>query len=285
MFYCHLMMVRRLRLKIKFLSMCLITFFSISFSAGICAEEAGFKSKIRPYFTKIIGMEWTNKLLGKKEIGITLPKIPEVSASATTVTKDFSSNKKKLKFKEEDLRRYNTSFVRELFFVTRNIKANSDEISRWMNVIEQSGSREGVYRALVLDRVYGGLENFDSKINSRTVEFTLEFMGKFLGKTVGEDELKKINFYTLKRILTENSLSILDFYLDNNEDNFYRWYAVFSGDIAEKYPDSWKNKVRKIKRRISHKKWAESMPIQHVKSEVIIKIHKLMNKLNEVKRS
>jgi len=86
-------------------------------------------------------------------------------------------------------------------------------------------------------------------------------------------------FVLTLRITTERCLEIIDQYIDSNKDDLYSWYAVFSGELANKYPAVWKNKLRKTTKMTHHKKWAATVPDQHIKSEVIIKVHKVFNSL------
>ena len=65
----------------------------------------------------------------------------------------------------------------------------------------------------------------------------------------------------------------------NKLEDLYQWYSVFSSELAKDYDMLLKAPVRKDPRLEFHLKWAESMPVQHIKSEFIIKLHKVMNGL------
>jgi hypothetical protein len=65
----------------------------------------------------------------------------------------------------------------------------------------------------------------------------------------------------------------------NNLDDLYKWYAVFSFELAKDYGPILKNQLRQDQRFDYHLIWAKNMPIQHIKSEFIIKLHMVMNGL------
>lgn len=147
-----------------------------------------------------------------------------------------------------------------------------------MNVLHQGGTREGVYRALVLDSTYAGLENYPNPLNDGLIDFAVEYYTTYVGRTIKKESLEKINFYTLKRLATERTLEVVD-ELGKNKDHLQRWYAVFSGDLAKRFPEIWQNKIRKDTNKKFHLSWAKQAPSQHLKSEVIIKLHKAFNYL------
>ncbi len=256
----------------------------ISFLCYSNPSHAGMedlKEKVRPYIVKFLGTETAVKLLGHEPNTVELPEIPKVSKSASKcVNCNTGEDEKEKKIPKDKKAKLDYVFVDELYTSTRKVKGNKDELSRWFSILSQGGTREGVYRALVLDNTYRGLENYDSPVNDSVIEFATYFFPRFLNKSIKKKTLEKVNFYTLKRIATERSLEIVDEYLATNRENLYSWYAVLSGELAEKYPSVWKNKIRKSPRMISHKKWASKVPDQHIKSEVIIKIHKVFNSLN-----
>jgi hypothetical protein len=71
----------------------------------------------------------------------------------------------------------------------------------------------------------------------------------------------------------------MESYETDNLDHLYRWYAVVSADLATEYPEYIKSEVRGDTRPEYHYEWAKSMPVQHIKSEFIIKLHSVMNGL------
>jgi hypothetical protein len=140
-------------------------------------------------------------------------------------------------------------------------------------------SREGVYQALVLDEVYASLENKEEKSNERLLDFTLKSSQRFLNQTFKKESISSLNLYSIKRIMTEKSLDLLEHYEVKNLDDLYQWYAIFSFELAKDYGPLLKTPLRQDQRFEYHLHWAKNMPIQHIKSEFIIKLHSVMNGL------
>lgn len=247
------------------------------------SSQAGFlddlKNTLRPHLIKILGKETATKFLGKDPNEITLPEIPKVGKNAKDISNYGKGPKNKVAYEKDQERRFNYNFVKELYKATRKVEASDNEISRWMNVLEQNGSREGVYRALVLDGTYLGLENYEFPMEETTVDFTMTYIEKYLNKTISETNLKKANFYTVKRDITEKTLEVVDEFLKMEGDEVYDWYALFSAEMAKKFPAAMDNETRKETSPQKHKLWAKSVPDQYLKSEVIIKLHKVFNSI------
>lgn len=249
---------------------------SISIQASFVDE---LKDKIRPHLVNIIGLEKTNHFLGKDQNSISLPEIPKVIRDAKSI-KDFGKGpKNNVTFKKDQERRFSYNFISEVFLATRKIKASENDLSKWMNVLEQNGSREGVYRALVLDGTYLGLENYEFPITDEAVNFTITFIERYLNKTISESRLKKANFFTVKRDITEKTLEVMDELYKRDGDDIYDWYAVLSSDLAKRFPKAMDNSTRKEMSPMKHKMWAKSVPDQYLKSEVIIKLHHVFNQI------
>ncbi|WP_127718404.1 hypothetical protein [Halobacteriovorax sp. HLS] len=240
---------------------------------------AGIADSIRPYVEKYLGEDIAVKIFGEVEETILLPAIPTVSKDAKNIRPELKTSKTKIS--KEKLEKANLSFIYQIYKATRMTDPNENEVARWMNVMSQGGSREGVYRALVLDGTYAGRENTDAPITDETIEFVQYYLSTFLDKSISKESLEKSNFYTLKRIITEQTLEILDELTYKKMEDFYNWYAVFSAEVAKKYPSTFDNKVRVSTSREKHKKWAMYVPVQHVKSEVMIKLHTLFNVNNQ----
>ncbi len=249
-------------------------FISTSAQAGFVED---FKETIRPHLVKILGFEKTNDLLGKDPSQITMPNIPKVVKDAKSISEFGKGPKNKVTYKKDQERRFNYNFVKELFTATRKVKAGDNDLAKWMNVLQQNGSREGVYRALVLDGTYLSLENYEFPMEDKTIDFTTSYIEKYLNKTISESVLKKANFYTVKRDITEKTLEVIDEFLKREGDDIYDWYALFSSEMAKRYPKAMTNDTRKETDPQKHKLWAKSVPDQYLKSEVIIKLHSVFN--------
>jgi hypothetical protein len=79
--------------------------------------------------------------------------------------------------------------------------------------------------------------------------------------------------------MTEKSLDLLEHYEVKNLDDLNQWYAIFSFELAKDYGPLLKTPLRQDQRFEYHLQWAKNMPIQHIKSEFIIKLHSVMNGL------
>jgi hypothetical protein len=263
--------------------LCILLFPSIRYAAPENEKSKldELKSNIRGYISKHIGEDIAVKIFGSKPVVITLPPIPKIKCTST----DENCGKSQVVKTESELtvkqkEKYNLSFLQEIHLVTRNRKANKNFVVKWMNVMNQGASREGVYRALVLDNTYAGLENFENPLNDETIDFAIGYLKKFAGQKVKPASLESLNLYTLKRIATERSLEIID-ELSEKPKDLSRWYAVFSSDLATSFPTIWnKNTVRENKSAPYHLAWADKAPSQHLRSEVIIKLHSVFNNLS-----
>jgi hypothetical protein len=268
----------------------LIFLVGIVLSSQLYAAEdvaPAWKHGVRRFIVRVIGEEWGTRILGEapqaeQDFEIELPDIPKVVKKTT----DLESYNKKIKAPTEfdqlprdKKRQFDYRFIEELFMATRKTDAKDEDMVNWLNTLEQGGSREGVYQALTLDEVYSGLENMGDKPTKRLLDFCLKFSQKFLLQTFKPESLSQLNLYSLKRIFTERGLDLLDHFETNDLDKLYRWYAVFSSDLAKDQGSWLKSDIRKNASAKFHYQWAKEMPVQHVKSEFIIKMHTVMNGL------
>lgn len=259
----------------------------ISFNALAQApSEPSWKVKLRGFITQVAGEKWSSKFLGSAPVEeapeLAMPEIPAQVKKSTDVSSYTKKTKDATEFEKlpaDKKRQFNYNFIEELFQVTRKTEAKDEDLANWLNTLEQGGSREGIYQALVLDEVYNGLESIEEKPSKKLVDFCLKFSQKFLKQTFKSESLNRLNLYTLKRIYTEKGLDLLEYYEVRDLDALYRWYALFSAEIGKQYDPFLKSQIRKNSSATFHYEWAKSMPVQHIKSEFIIKIHTVMNGL------
>ena len=259
----------------------------VAFSASAQTPvESSWKAKLRSVITSVAGVEWSDKLLGKlpepEAEGMKLPEIPKNFKSSTDVTAYNKLKKEPTEFDKlpaERRAQFDKNFIEELFSVTRKTDPKAADLSVWMNNLQQGGSREAVYQALVLDEVYATLESLEEKPTARFLDFCLRYSKKFYDVAYTEENLQSYNLYTLKRTLTEKGLDLLEYYEGKNLDDLYRWYAVYSADLAREYSPLFKSDLRRNPDPEFHYAWAKGMPLQHIKSEYIIKNHFVMNQL------
>jgi len=261
-------------------------FFSFSVMAQEAKLESGWKTKGRDLVTSIAGATWGEKFFGPVPVPAIIPaKLPVIPAQAKKGTdiENYTKLKKDPteydRLPNERKRQFDYKFLQELFQVTRKTEAKDEDLSNWLNTLDQGGSREGIYQALVLDEVYAALENMEDKPSNRLLDFSLKFSQRFINQTFKKESLNQLNLYSLKRILTEKGLDLMEHYEVHNLNDLYQWYAVFSSEIATEYEPLLKTKIRQDPRFEYHLEWAKSMPIQHIKSEFIIKLHSVMNGL------
>jgi hypothetical protein len=249
-----------------------------------------FKGKIRTHMATMLGEETTEKFFGTKENSspkMTLPEIPKVILDAKNENfyqeknnKLSSQGEKYNNLSNEEKRTFRVSFLKQLYSITRNSTPKESDLLKSLNVLEQGGNREGVYRSVTLDQTYAALENYEEKSSEALVNFIQYFTPKYLKKQYQKTSLESLNLWALKRLVTEKCLELVDT-LAKKPNDVYRWYAVYSSEIAANYPELWQSKTRKNVSDKYHYKWAQSVPFQHIKSEIIIKTHKLMNHLQK----
>ncbi|MBC7712347.1 MAG: hypothetical protein H7177_03355 [Rhizobacter sp.] len=245
-------------------------------------QEKSFVEKMRPKMMKILGEEWTVKLIGADKIvnlnEVAMPALPKIIDDAKS-TAVYDKKQDKITIKAEVEQKFNYAFIKELYEATRQTKPNDDEIGKSMNVLSQGGTREGVYRSVVLDSVYGGMENWDKPVKKNSAEFAVYFYNRYLGKKVQIKSLEGMNIFSLKRLVTEKALDMSDAFDYDHRDDLEKWYANMSSDLATKFPQTWGNPTRKNPSAAYHKAWASKVPVQHIKSEMIIKIHSAFNSM------
>lgn len=256
-----------------------VSLFSLSVYA--VSGEASWKTNLRNIITSVAGVEWSEKILGPlpvEELEITLPAIPKNFKKNTDVSSYTKKVKPQTAYEKLPATRrqqFDYQFIKELYYVTRKSEVKDEDLSNWLNTLDQGGSREGIYQALVLDDVYASLENVQEKASPKLIAFAKDFSQKFLQQTFTDQAVAQFNLYTLKRILTEKSLDILEYYEVNDLEAMNRWYALASVELAP----TQTSELRQNTSAEFHYEWAKAMPVQHIKSEVIIKLHARMNGL------
>ncbi len=240
-----------------------------------------YKKKLRPLMTRILGKERYNALVGEEEKKVVLPEIPKIVKNSKSAKiydlKDKPGNAFSNLPKLEK-QQYNYRFVKELFMATRKSKPTDEDLSQWINVLDQGGTREGIYQAMVLDDVYMALERFDDTPTDGLILFVEQYMEKYLNKGFKKSTLKQLNLFSIKRIVLGNTLDLIDAMRVKRSD-VEDWYAVLSHDLAVKFSKLWKGRLRLNSSKITHKDWTERVSMDHIKGEVVIKLHKAFNSL------
>lgn len=237
---------------------------------------------LRPLVEKTLGEEAATRWFGPKDYGeVALPEIPEVIKDARSTKKRSELNQNTLS--EEVWTRYNQRFVGEVFEAVRLVKPNSNDQAQWYNVLSQGGTQEGVYRGIILDQTYTGLENYPEDSSEALADFGVTYFKTYLNKDQTRERLKGVNFYSLKRILVENSLEIFEMLAGSEPDALYRWYAHLSGTLAQNHPEVFLDGQRANRSMLHHYEWAKAAPEQLIKAELIVKLHLVMNFLQRAR--
>jgi hypothetical protein len=240
------------------------------------------EDKWRDLVENYLGEKIATTFFGEKEVvsEIPMPSIPEIKKNATS--QEAFNQKEKLgnkKFSADEERKFQLNFVKEVVEATLNRLSHNEDYSKWMNVLEQGATREGVYRAMILGTKYRDFEMQEIQMNEKVLNFSREFLQKFCGRQLKDDVLKQYNFYAMKRVVVERALEIIDVFKTTSEEDLNHWYAHFGGDIATNYAVAFGDAVRKNPSKDYHLEWSKMMPEQYIKSEVIIRLHTVMNHL------
>ncbi len=241
-----------------------------------------FEDQGRPLLEKYISVDFANSVFGVAEAEIELPDLPKlvkekVKNSVSSLVLETQGGEFK-KLSDDDKRKYRLAFLDELFEVTRMSKATDEDLGKWLNTLEQGSSREGIYRALVLDQVYYQLESFEDPAEEKVIKFASHIMEKFVGEKANIESMSKLNAYTVKRIICSKLLDMMET-LQVRETDIYKWYAVLSGDLARDYSGVFKNTLRKNKSSKVHYEWAKQVPLDQIKTEAVLKVHRVFNYL------
>ncbi len=273
---------------IVLLSIALISFQALAQDAY---PETGWKASVRPLLMKIIGEKGTDGLLGAAplppgpaEMALpALPKLERKNTDASVYKMDSELRKQGKEFDAlpaEKRRSYEVAYLKELFQATRRAPAREEDLAKWLNVLEGGGTREGVYRGVVLDDVYASLESYEEQPSTRLLTWTQAFTKKYLALAFSEEALKQGNLFFIKRVVTEKVLEMFDA-LEAKPEDFRVWYAVMSAQLATEFPNIWKGTIRANPDAQVHLNWAKKAHLQHIKSDAVIKLQTVMNGLQD----
>jgi hypothetical protein len=244
----------------------------------------GIIEDVRPFFLSAIGEKWTNRFLGlPPRPAIVLPKIPQVKKDAKSIQvfsepirESHLSDKYDDKNPQWEKLRYH--YLTELFQAMLKRQGSDEELSKWMNTLQQEASLEGIFRALVLNHEYEAFEKDEQTTSPRLIEFVKKMLLVYTNHSFSEEALRGMNVFSLKRIAIEKYFDVMD-ELKKNPEDLLNWYAVFSQDLATHYQDLFKEKIRKTTDPYVHKKWAKQMPLDFLKMEVAIKFSLVAHQL------
>ena len=252
-------------------SVILITCFYTFYAQAISFQE--IKDKFTSLFAK------KESLVDSKKFE--LPEIPSIKKSSTDTavfdksSKVFQQGEAFHKQPDTIKQKYHIGFLREIYPAILKRDTNQSEFSRWLNILEQQGTREAIYQGIVASEEYYGEERRSQESSAKLVQVVQKYAERFLALHYNAN-IKSNSPYTLKKEVIQRTLDVLEHFA-RTPDKFYRWYAVFSSEIAEEYPSLLRTEIRTNKDALTHYKWAETVPFDHVQSEVIIKLSLILN--------
>jgi len=219
----------------------------------------------------------------QKEDNIKLPEIPKVNKNALgkqmvtqELIKIYPGGKKFYSMPIQDRQAYDVAFLKEIFQTILSRNPTNQELSKWVNALSGGASRDGVYRGIVLDREFRSREAGNKGVVSEGMRVVSEkYLNTFLEKTFDEKAYNKFGTINLKKNVVQLTLEMIE-ELQKNPNELMNWYAYFSKHLAQ-YPEVWGQDFRKVQQLEFHKKWSQSVPIDHIKSEIIIKLFKTLN--------
>ena len=222
--------------------------------------------------------DYVGKVTGKKS-DIDLPPLPRPKADPKDSTgikihRDDLREEFYSRLNQEERIKLALGFVNELYEVVLGREPESIERRGKVNILVQGGTREGIYRSLVLGEEYRIRRQGNRyPLSEKNDKFVLDYLKKYLNLSVSKWE--KNNFFVVKELVTEKTLEMIDAFKEKSDVN--RWFAVFSEDLEQKLV--WSQGHRKLGSRQAYMHWGERIPLDIIKSEIMIKIHRLMNSL------
>ncbi|MCY4643122.1 MAG: hypothetical protein OXB88_00735 [Bacteriovoracales bacterium] len=275
---------------IKFTHAFMISFFLSTFAVqantttthppGITIETTPWHKKMWVGFKEKLKRFFDSKTKEIKKSPISLPQIPTIKrdpkdGSQIGKSNDRLTNSFYLKLNQEQKTQLSIGFVNESYAVILGRPPSPKERAQKVNILLQEGSREGIYRNLTLGEEYRRNESIKKNLSDQNKQFSSHYLKVYLNTRVNWNQSGYPGLHTVKRLLVERSLEIIDAFAKRSDVN--SWFAVFSEEIQKRL--NWNQNHRKLDSRQRYFLWAQKMPIDILKSEVAIKIHLLMNSL------
>lgn len=259
-----------------------LSIFCLFFTLSSSCFALDFKNLVDDLKSEVKALMGEKEESGPKYQVPALPKIVKDPKSVEVYKKEgaiYDTGTKYRSLTKRERSRYQYIFLKEIIFEVRGAEATDQELSNYLNVLDQGGNREGIYRSLVVSSNYQQLELYQQSPSERLLDFAQEYGVKYLGVNYQVERMKDYNLWTIKRLVVDRTLEQIDAFPTDGKD-LYIWYAVLSEELAQRFA-IWKNKIRSTNNPDTHIKWAKSVPFQHLKSEVIIKLNKIFNYLQE----
>jgi hypothetical protein len=266
--------------------MCLNVAYATQSTDKLATSKEKITAQLRTFGLKFFSEEAVNKIFPVPvKPALIMPALPQLkSNNKSTATLDANSplalqGASYFSLELDKRRGFEVAFIEEVYMATRRASPTDEDILKWLNSLEQGASREGVYRALVLDSVYASLEDFTEPVAPSILNFTQTFYQKYIGAQIDLEALKQLNTYTIKKVVAEKALEMMEA-IENNPQDLYTWYSIMAKDLAVTYGKFFNsNKMRTAENEETHLSWAQAVPYQHLKSEMVVKIHLIYNGL------
>jgi hypothetical protein len=185
------------------------------------------------------------------------------------------------KLTAQEIIKYDGLFIDEAFKIIKNRPASHLEREQWVNVFSQGGAREGLFRAITLDQEYFELEEIENYFERASQEKILRYYQTFLGRSYDIKQTENISKMKFKKMMIERFLEIIDLFLiEDRLDDLFKWYSLLSVDLANEIKNTSQNKTRINLDPLFHYQWAQRVPFQHLKGEVILKLGLAINEFN-----
>jgi hypothetical protein len=185
------------------------------------------------------------------------------------------------KLTAQEIIKYDRLFIDEAFKIIKNRPASHLEREQWINVFSQGGAREGLFRAITLDQEYFELEEIENYFERTSQEKILRYYQTFLGRSYDIKQTENISKMKFKKMMIERFLEIIDLFLiEDRLDDLFKWYSLLSVDLAREIKNTSQNKTRINLDPHFHYQWAQRVPFQHLKGEVILKLGLAINEFN-----
>jgi hypothetical protein len=242
------------------------------------ANIALWKEELIDTSLTIFGEKLTLALFGETNVyyyGNAIPSIPKIDEIKPTDTSGYGKKREDEKIEDEGKRRtLDYQHVKELINVVYERTVSETELIAYLNTLDQGGTREGVYSSLVLNNEYYKLEGKEMWASEKAQEFALFILEKFCDLEINFK--KEVNKYYLKRLVIDKVMNVFEL-LPTAQAKVY--FNILSVDLNRFYPGVLKKKHRSSDNYKLHEMWSSKVPFPFLKSELVVKLHIILNSL------
>jgi len=233
-------------------------------------------------FESMFGGGDPNSYSNKKKGEITMPTLPKLVKDAKSLDV-FDHGHKRWRHDEVDMnvqrvKSRNYYFIKEIYLSLFARGPSLTEMKLWMSRFSQKASKEGVYRGLVNGEKYAKMEKKKKKLAPKVTQFSVNYLQKFIGKKVKKSTFYAYNIFSLKRVLTSETLDLMALF--KNKKDFLHWYALLSSELSP-FLNYQKEPIRKEESSDKHFEWAKKQRYETIKAEIIIKLHIALTNMNQ----